>query len=59
MGGLGLPEILIILLVVLLVFGAARLPEIGRSLGKALNEFKRGVKGDSGGRENQNRKEDS
>ncbi len=42
--GLGLPEILFILLIALLLFGAAKLPEIGRSLGKALSEFKRGIK---------------
>lgn len=45
MFGLGLPEVLLILLVVLLVFGASRLPEIGRSLGKALSEFKKGISG--------------
>lgn len=45
MFGLGLPEILIILLVALLVFGAARLPEIGRALGKAMSEFKKGIQG--------------
>jgi TatA/E family protein of Tat protein translocase len=43
MFGLGLPEILLILLVALLIFGAAKLPEIGRSLGKALGEFKKGM----------------
>jgi len=43
MFGLGLPEILIVLVFVLLFFGAERLPEIGRSIGKALNEFKRGM----------------
>ena len=45
MFGLGLPEILLILVVALLIFGAARLPEIGRSLGKALSEFKKGMQG--------------
>lgn len=35
-------EIIVILLVVLLLFGAKRLPELARSLGKSLNEFKRG-----------------
>jgi len=43
MFGLGLPEILLILVIALLIFGAARLPEIGRSLGKALSEFKKGA----------------
>ncbi len=45
MFGLGLPEILLILVIALLIFGAARLPEIGRSLGKALSEFKKGMQG--------------
>ena len=44
---LGMPgpqEILLILLIVLLVFGASRLPEIGRSLGKGIREFKKATK---------------
>ena len=41
--GLGLPEILLILVIALLIFGAARLPEIGRAMGKALSEFKKGT----------------
>ncbi len=35
-------EIIIVLVVILLLFGARRLPELARSLGKSLNEFKRG-----------------
>jgi TatA/E family protein of Tat protein translocase len=41
---IGLPELLVILLIVVLLFGAARLPEIARSMGKSLHEFKKGVK---------------
>ncbi len=41
---IGLPELLIILVVALLIFGR-RLPEVGRSLGKGIVEFKRGIKG--------------
>lgn len=41
---LGLPEIIVILAVVLLLFGAKRLPEIARSLGKSSREFKKGMK---------------
>jgi len=43
MFGLGLPEILLILVIALLLFGAAKLPEIGRALGKSLSEFKKGM----------------
>ena len=45
MGPLSWPEILIILLVLLLLFGAKRLPEMGRSLGKGMREFKEAVTG--------------
>ncbi len=41
MGPLGFPEIMVISVVALLVFGPRKLPDIGRSLGKSLNEFKR------------------
>ena len=40
MFGLGLPELMVILVIALLVFGAGRLPEIGSSLGKAIKGFK-------------------
>lgn len=43
MGSLGAPELIIILVVVLLLFGANRLPKLARSLGKAQKEFKKGV----------------
>ena len=43
MGNLGLPEILMILVVVLLLFGAKRLPEVGASIGKGIREFKRSL----------------
>lgn len=38
-------ELVVILLIALLVFGAGRIPEIGRSLGKGLREFKDAIKG--------------
>ena len=41
MGPIGFPEMLIILVVALIVFGPRKLPELGRSLGKSLGEFKR------------------
>jgi sec-independent protein translocase protein TatA len=40
MGGLGFPELIIIFLVLLLVFGAKRIPEIARGIGKGIREFK-------------------
>jgi sec-independent protein translocase protein TatA len=43
-GGLGIWEILLIFLVVLLLFGAKRLPEIGSSLGKGIREFKGSIR---------------
>ena len=44
LSGLGMWEMLLIFLVVLLLFGAKRLPEIGSSLGKGIREFKSSVK---------------
>lgn len=41
MGPLGFPEMVIIFIVALVVFGPRKLPELGRSLGKGLSEFKR------------------
>jgi len=43
-GGLGMGEIIVIFLVVLLLFGAKRLPEIGSALGKGIREFKSSVR---------------
>ena len=43
--GISLPELLILLVVLLLVFGAKRLPEMGRSLGKGMREFKDSISG--------------
>lgn len=48
MGSIGAPELLIILLVLLLLFGGAKLPKLARSLGEAKNEFERGTKQDDG-----------
>ncbi len=45
MGRIGLPELLVILGVVLLLGGAKRLPEIGRSLGEAIREFRKSLTG--------------
>ena len=42
----GIWELLLVLLIALLVFGAARLPQIGESLGKAIRNFRKGLSGD-------------
>lgn len=46
MFNIGWPELILILFVCLLLFGAGRLPEIARQLGKAIQEFKKSMKGD-------------
>jgi sec-independent protein translocase protein TatA len=45
-GPFGLPEMVIILLVIMLIFGAKRLPEIGSSLGRSIRTFKSAVTGE-------------
>ena len=46
-GFIGMPELLLLGIVVLLVFGPKRLPEMGRSLGRGMREFKDSVTGDN------------
>ncbi len=46
MFGLKMPELLLIFGVLLLLFGARKLPELGKSLGRALRDFKSGVSGE-------------
>jgi sec-independent protein translocase protein TatA len=61
-GGLGMPELILIFLVVLLLFGAKRLPEIGSSLGKGIREFKgslREIEGEMKLPEDRSKEEDS
>ena len=43
-GSLGVPELLIILLIVIIIFGAGKLPQLGRGLGEGLRNFKDSVK---------------
>jgi len=45
MGRIGLPEMLIILFIVILIFGANRLPEIGRGIGRGIRNFKDATRG--------------
>jgi sec-independent protein translocase protein TatA len=45
--GIGLPEVLIVLVIALIVLGPKRLPEVGKSLGRGMREFKDSISGDS------------
>jgi sec-independent protein translocase protein TatA len=44
MGSLGMPELLVILAIIIIVFGANRLPDIGRGIGSAIKNFKGAIK---------------
>jgi sec-independent protein translocase protein TatA len=44
MFGLGFPEILLILVIIVLIFGTSRLPELGRGLGEGIRNFKKSLK---------------
>lgn len=44
LGPIGVPELLVILLILILLFGASKLPQIGRGLGEGIRNFKKGIK---------------
>ncbi len=46
LGPLGIPELIIILLIIMMIFGARRLPEIGSSLGRGIRTFKSAITGE-------------
>ncbi len=43
MGSLGVPELVIIFLIIIVLFGASRLPQIGKGLGEGIRNFKKGL----------------
>ena len=57
MGRIGTTELIIILVVLLLLFGAKRIPEIARSIGQSMNAFKKGLKDGEDGSGNDESKE--
>jgi sec-independent protein translocase protein TatA len=46
LGSIGLPELLIVLVIIIIIFGVGKLPEIGGALGKGIREFRRASKGE-------------
>ena len=44
MGNIGIGELVILLVVILILFGPGKLPEVGKALGKAVGEFRRGIR---------------
>jgi sec-independent protein translocase protein TatA len=46
MGRIGLPELLVIFLILVVLFGSSKIPQLGRGLGEGIKNFKKGLKGD-------------
>ena len=58
-GSLGMPELLVILVIVIVIFGASRLPQLGRGLGEGIQNFKNGLRGTDDKRAADEKKEKS
>ncbi|HKP12151.1 MAG TPA: twin-arginine translocase TatA/TatE family subunit [Blastocatellia bacterium] len=56
MGGLGMPELLIILVIIIVLFGARRIPDLAKGLGEGIRNFKTGMRGDEDRHEIDDRK---
>ena len=50
-GSLGIPELLLILLIVVIIFGASKLPQLGRGLGEGIKNFRNSLKSDTQGKD--------
>ena len=54
MFGLGVPELLVILLIIVVIFGASKLPQLGRGFGEGIRNFRKGLKDDTADGEGSN-----
>ncbi len=56
MGSIGLPELLVVFLIILLLFGGSRIKDVGKSLGEGIREFKKAMNESSGKKDEESKK---
>ncbi len=58
MGSVGLPELLVVLVIVIIIFGVGRLPEVGGALGRGIREFRKATQEEEEGAERKSKSEE-